>query len=160
MRHESCFEKLVQGAVLQHESMPGVSVVNHEKTILIIDDDEYFVKLLSDELGDEGYATKHAANGAEAILILKHLKPSLIILDIVMPVMDGMEVLGPIVRRYEDVPVILHSSYEDFRKDFKSWAADAYLVKSSDFVELKGTIRRLLGVNNRRKQARASDSRT
>jgi len=134
--------------------------VNHEKTILIIDDDEYFVKLLSDELSDEGYTTKHAANGAEAILILKHLKPSLIILDIVMPVMDGMEVLGPIVRRYEDVPVILHSSYEDFRKDFKSWAADAYLVKSSDFVELKGTIRRLLGVNNRRKQARASDSRT
>jgi len=134
--------------------------VNHEKTILIIDDDEYFVKLLSDELSDEGYITKHAANGAEAILILKHLKPSLIILDIVMPVMDGMEVLGPIVRRYEDVPVILHSSYEDFRKDFKSWAADAYLVKSSDFVELKGTIRRLLGVNNRRKQARAFDSRT
>lgn len=134
--------------------------MNHEKTILIIDDDEYFVKLLSDELSDEGYTTKHAANGAEAILILKHLKPSLIILDIVMPVMDGMEVLGPIVRRYEDVPVILHSSYEDFRKDFKSWAADAYLVKSSDFVELKGTIRRLLGVNNRRKQARASDSRT
>jgi DNA-binding response OmpR family regulator len=134
--------------------------VNHEKTILIIDDDEYFVRLLSDELNDEGYATKHAANGAEAILILKHLKPSLIILDIVMPVMDGMEVLGPIVRRYEDVPVILHSSYEDFRKDFKSWAADAYLVKSSDFVELKGTIRRLLGVNNRRKQARVLDSRT
>jgi len=134
--------------------------VNHEKTILIIDDDEYFVKLLSDELSDEGYATKHAANGAEAILILKHLKPSLIILDIVMPVMDGMEVLGPIVRRYEDVPVILHSSYEDFRKDFKSWAADAYLVKSSDFVELKGTIRRLLGVNNRRKQARGFNSRT
>lgn len=134
--------------------------MNHEKTILIIDDDEYFVKLLSDELSDEGYATKHAANGAEAILILKHLKPSLIILDIVMPVMDGMEVLGPIVRRYEDVPVILHSSYEDFRKDFKSWAADAYLVKSSDFVELKGTIRRLLGVNNRRKQARVFDSRT
>ncbi len=134
--------------------------MNHEKTILIIDDDEYFVRLLSDELNDEGYATKHAANGAEAILILKHLKPSLIILDIVMPVMDGMEVLGPIVRRYEDVPVILHSSYEDFRKDFKSWAADAYLVKSSDFVELKGTIRRLLGVNNRRKQARVLDSRT
>lgn len=62
-----------------------------KKTILIIDDDKYFVKLLSDELGDEGYNTKHAANGAEAILMLRHLKPSLIILDIVMPVMDGME---------------------------------------------------------------------
>ncbi len=124
------------------------------KTILIVDDDEYFVKLLADELGDEGYTTKHASNGVEAILVLKHLKPSLIILDIVMPVMDGMEVLGPIVRRYEDVPVILHSSYEDFRKDFKSWSADAYLVKSPDFRELKGVIRSLLTKNRRRRPSR------
>jgi DNA-binding response OmpR family regulator len=125
--------------------------LNDGKTILIIDDDEYFVKLLSEELGDEGYVTKHASNGVEAILALKHLKPILIILDIVMPVMDGMEVLGPIVRRYEDVPVILHSSYEDFRKDFKSWSADAYLVKSPDFRELKGVIRSLLSTNRRRR---------
>ncbi len=124
------------------------------KTILIVDDDEYFVKLLAEELGDEGYTTKHASNGVEAILVLKHLKPSLIILDIVMPVMDGMEVLGPIVRRYEDVPVILHSSYEDFRKDFKSWSADAYLVKSPDFRELKGVIRSLLTKNRRRRPGR------
>jgi DNA-binding response OmpR family regulator len=124
------------------------------KTILIVDDDEYFVKLLAEELGDEGYTTKHASNGVEAILVLKHLKPSLIILDIVMPVMDGMEVLGPIVRRYEDVPVILHSSYEDFRKDFKSWSADAYLVKSPDFRELKGVIRSLLTKNRRRRPSR------
>ncbi len=124
------------------------------KTILIVDDDEYFVKLLSEELGDEGYITKHASNGVEAILVLKHLKPSLIILDIVMPVMDGMEVLGPIVRRYEDVPVILHSSYEDFRKDFKSWSADAYLVKSPDFGELKGVIRSLLNTSRRRRPGR------
>lgn len=70
-----------------------------------------------------------------------------------MPVMDGMEVLGPIVRRYEDVPIIVHSSYEDFRKDFKSWAADAYLVKSGDFSELKSVVHRLLRPNNRKKRA-------
>ena len=127
---------------------------NDTKTILIIDDDKYFVKLLSEELADEGYQTKHAANGAEAILMLRHLKPSLIILDIVMPVMDGMEVLGPIVRRYEDIPIILHSSYEDFRKDIKSWAADAYLIKSGDFAELKSVVRRLLRPCGRRKTAR------
>ncbi|MEN6616891.1 MAG: response regulator [Syntrophorhabdus sp.] len=133
---------------------------NDKKTILIIDDDEFFVKLLSEELADEGYATRHASNGAEAILMLRHLKPSLIILDVVMPVMDGMEVLGPIVRRYEDVPIILHSSYEDFRKDFKSWAADAYLIKSGDFVELKAVIRRLLKSNHRKKTARVLYSET
>ena len=124
---------------------------NNEKTILIVDDDEYFVRLLWDELEDEGYEIKHAANGAEAILMLKNLKPSLIILDVVMPVMNGMEVLGPIVRRYEDVPIIMHSSFEDFRTDVKSWAADAYLVKSGEFTELKSVIRRLLRSNNREK---------
>ncbi len=133
--------------------------MDDEKTILIVDDDECFVKLLSEELGDEGYITKHASNGVEAILVLKHLKPSLIILDVVMPVMDGMEVLGPIVRRYEDVPVILHSSYEDFRKDFKSWCADAYLLKSPDFGELKAVIRSLLNRSRRRKPSRIRDSR-
>ena len=134
---------------------------NHKKTILIIDDDEFFAKLISEELGDEGYVTRHASNGAEAILMLKHLKPNLIILDIVMPVMDGIEVLGPIVRRYEDVPVILHSSYEDFRKDFKSWAADAYLTKSGDFTELKAVVRRLLRGNDRkRKEPRTALSGT
>lgn len=131
-----------------------------KKIILIIDDDEFFVKLMSEELGDEGYEVRHAANGAEAILMLRHLKPNLIILDIVMPVMDGMEVLGPIVRSYEDIPVILHSSYEDFRKDFKSWAADAYLVKSGDFTELKSVVRRLLRPHHRKKTARALYSET
>ena len=130
----------------------GVFILNNnKKTILIVDDDEYFVRLLSDELEDEGYQTKHASNGAEAILMLRHLKPSLIILDIVMPVMDGMEVLGPIVRRYEDVPIIVHSSFEDFRTDVKSWAADAYIVKSGEFTELKSVIRRLLKPNHRKK---------
>gem|GEM_PF-441389 len=130
------------------------TVLDNGKTILIVDDDEYFARLLAEELGDEGYTTRRASNGVEAILVLKHLKPSLIILDIVMPVMDGMEVLGPIVQRYEDVPVILHSSYEDFRKDFKSWTADAYLLKSPDFGELKGVIRSLLSGNRRRRPAR------
>lgn len=129
----------------------GVIAMDDEKTILIIDDDEYFAKLLADELGDEGYKTKYAANGAEAIAMLKNFKPSLIVLDIVMPVMNGIEALGPIVKRYEDVPVILNSSYEEFKKDFKSWTADSYLLKSSDLTELKSEIRHLLHKNKRRR---------
>lgn len=127
--------------------------MNHEKTILIIDDNEYFAKLLADELGEEGYKTKHAFNGAEALLIIKDLKPDLIILDIVMPVMNGMEALGPIVRRYEDVPVILYSSYDEFKRDFKSWSADSYLIKSPDLTELKDEIRRLLLKEKRKRSS-------
>jgi len=117
------------------------------KTILIIDDDKRYTSLLSEELEDEGYKTAHAGNGAEAIRILKDFKPDLIILDIVMPVMNGIEALGPIVRQNRDVPVILHSSYPDFKQDFKSWQADAYLIKSSDFSELKSEVKRLLNLD-------------
>jgi DNA-binding response OmpR family regulator len=59
-------------------------------------------------------------------------------------VMDGMEALGRIVGQHKDIPIILYSSYPHYKKDFMSWAADAYLTKSSDLTELKRMIRNLL----------------
>jgi CheY-like chemotaxis protein len=85
-----------------------------------------------------------ARNGREALRQLEETTPDLIILDIVMPVMDGMEALGQIMGRERNVPIIIHTSYPGYREDFMSWAADAYVAKSSDFQELKDTVRRLL----------------
>jgi two-component SAPR family response regulator len=76
---------------------------------------------------------------------LKDFKPDLVVLDIVMPVMDGMEALGRMIGKYKDIPIILYSSYPHYREDFMSWAADAYLIKSSDLTDLKKTIKNLLG---------------
>ncbi len=123
------------------------NIMGFHKTILIIDDDKRYTSLLSEELQDEGYKTVRAGNGAEAISILKDLEPDLIILDIIMPIMSGIEALGPIVRQNKGVPIILHSSCPDFKKDFKSWQADAYLIKSSDFSELKREVKKLLNLD-------------
>ena len=112
--------------------------------ILIVEDDGSQRFLYSEELRDEGYEPITAKNGKEAIRMLKDFKPDLIILDIVMPVMDGMETLGRIIGQYKDLPVILFSSYPHYREDFMSWAADAYLTKSSDLSKLKETIKTLL----------------
>ena len=112
--------------------------------ILIVEDEESQRMLYSEELKDEGYEPILAKNGKEAMRILKKLKPDLIVLDIVMPVMDGMEALGRIIGQHRDVPIILFSSYPHYREDFMSWAADAYLTKSSDLTELKESIRALL----------------
>ena len=71
-------------------------------------------------------------------------KPDLIVLDIVMPVMDGMEALGRMIGKHKDIPIILYSSYPHYRDDFMSWMADTYLTKSSDLTELKETVRDLL----------------
>ena len=112
--------------------------------ILIVEDDESQRFLYSEELREEGYESITAKNGKEAIRMLKDIKPDLIILDIVMPVMDGMEALGRIIGRYRDVPIILYSSYPHYKEEFMSWAADAFLTKSSDLTELKQTVRNLL----------------
>jgi two-component system response regulator (stage 0 sporulation protein F) len=112
--------------------------------ILIVEDDESQRLLYSEELKEEGYEPLLAKNGKEAIRVLKKIKPDLIVLDIVMPVMDGMEALGRIVGQHKDIPIILYSSYPHYKEDFMSWAADAYLTKSSDLTELKRMIKNLL----------------
>jgi two-component system response regulator (stage 0 sporulation protein F) len=112
--------------------------------ILIVEDDASQRLLYSEELKEENYEPITAKNGREAMQVLKKIEPNLIVLDIIMPVMDGMEALGRIIRKHKDIPIILYSSYPHYRDDFMSWMADAYLTKSSDLTELKETIRNLL----------------
>ncbi len=115
-----------------------------KKKILVVEDEESLRLLYEEELTAEGYEVLTAGNGREAIQQLEQRKPDLIVLDIVMPVMDGMEALGRIVGKERKIPIILNTSYPGYRDDFMSWAADAYVTKSSDLGELKGKIRDLL----------------
>jgi two-component system response regulator (stage 0 sporulation protein F) len=114
------------------------------KKILVVEDDESQRILYHDELCEAGYEVMLAANGREALNQLDRDKPDLIILDIVMPVMDGMETLGRIIREYRDVPIILNTAYSSYKDDFMSWGADAYVVKSADLGELKEKVREIL----------------
>ena len=115
-----------------------------KEKILIVEDEESLRLFYEEELKTEGYEILSARNGREAIQQLETTKPDLIILDIVMPVMDGMEALGRILRKGRKAPVILNTSYSAYREDFMSWAADAYVTKSSDLTELKKKIQELL----------------
>jgi two-component system, response regulator, stage 0 sporulation protein F len=115
-----------------------------KKRILIAEDDDSLRLLYEEELEAEGYEVLTARNGKEAIQQLEETRPDLILLDIVMPVMDGMEALGRILRKDRRIPIILNTSYSAYREDFMSWAADAYVTKSSDLTELKAKIRELL----------------
>jgi CheY-like chemotaxis protein len=114
-----------------------------KKRILVVEDEEGLRLLYKEELEAEGYEVLTAQNGREAIQKLEE-EPDLIILDIVMPVMDGMEALGRIVGKERKIPIILNTSYPGYRQDFLSWAADAYVTKSIDLGELKDKIKELL----------------
>jgi DNA-binding response OmpR family regulator len=125
--------------------------------ILIVEDDANLRFLYSEELKEEGYDPIVAKNGKEAMQFLRSIKPDLVVLDIVMPVMDGMEALGRMIGQYRDVPIILHTSYPHYKEDFMSWAADAYLTKSSDLTKLKTVIRNLLGNEGTRESEKLKD---
>jgi two-component system response regulator (stage 0 sporulation protein F) len=112
--------------------------------ILVVDDDEGLRDLYEEELEGEGYEVTTAKNGKESLQKVEKEKPDLVVLDIVMPKMDGMEALGRIIGKDKTIPVILHTSHPGYQEDFMSWAADAYLLKSTDLTELKEKIRELL----------------
>lgn len=111
--------------------------------ILIVDDDESILRLYKEELEDEGYQVFAASSGREAIEIFEREKPNIVTLDILMPDMDGIAVLRVMKNKDPNIPVIMSTAY-DYRDDFGVWAAEAYVVKSSDLTELKETIKRLL----------------
>ena len=110
-------------------------------TLLIVEDEANQRILFQEELNEEGYHVVLACNGKEALEKMVKALPDLIVLDIRMPVMDGMEALGKIIDKKKNIPVILHSAYASYKDDFMSWAADDYVVKSSNLTELKKKIR-------------------
>lgn len=112
--------------------------------VLIVDDEENVREFYKAELIDEGYEVLLASNGKEAIQCIQKDVPDLVVMDIRMPEMDGIEALGRLVARYKDLPVILNTAYSSYRDDFRTWAAEAYVVKSSDLTELKAKIRDIL----------------
>ena len=114
------------------------------KRILLVENDENQRLLYREELEGEGYEVVSAKNGKEALKCLEDCLCDLIVLDILMPEMDGFEVLGKIVSRYKTIPIVLHTAYGYYKNDFISWLADGFVVKSSDFSILKRTIKELL----------------
>ncbi len=65
-------------------------------------------------------------------------------MDINLPLMDGIEAMGHILSKNKDIPIIINTAYSNYKDNFMSWAADAYIVKSSDLTELKNKIEELL----------------
>jgi CheY-like chemotaxis protein len=114
------------------------------KTILVVDDDEAIRTLLQEELSEEGYQVIIAGNARDALKKVQEEALDLVILDIRMPGMDGLEALPRILGLKEGLPVILHSAYTQYQESFMSWAADAYVVKSSDLTELKTKVKKLI----------------
>lgn len=108
------------------------------KTILIVDDDVYIGNMLEEALRKEGYAVSRAYSGSEALLSLASGRPDLILLDLMLPGLNGEEVLAAI----QGIPVIVVSAkaeMEDKVSLLMGGAAD-YVTKPFDMPELMARI--------------------
>ncbi|TLD41348.1 MAG: Response regulator [Candidatus Jettenia ecosi] len=114
------------------------------KTILVVEDDKNQLILYKNELSLEGYNIITAMDGCEAISKARDYSPDLIIMDIQMPRMDGIESIGKILGERRNVPIIINTAYSNYKNKFASWSADAYIIKSSDLNELKEKIKELI----------------
>jgi two-component system response regulator (stage 0 sporulation protein F) len=112
-----------------------------KEKILVVDDDDGVREMLADFLGLLGYQPVLACNGREALNLLKEHQISLVVSDIKMPVMDGMELLREIKKQHTDLGVILITGYEpDYSQaSVKEAGASDYLTKpfSIDVIERK-----------------------
>lgn len=115
-----------------------------KKRILVVDDEEGLRLLYKEELEEDGATVELAASGPEALTKIEGNHFDLVLLDIKMPGMDGVEVLRMVKERWKDIPVILCTAYPHYKHDFGTWASDAYVVKSSDLTELKQAIKDIL----------------
>lgn len=114
------------------------------KKILLVDDEESIHLLYREELEEDGYEVHSALSGEEALEKLNIISPDLVILDINMPGMNGIDVLRRMKEMHPHLPVILCSAYQEFKQDLASWASDAYIVKSANLEELKAAVHKHL----------------
>ncbi len=122
------------------------------KSILIVDDEKDFCTVLSDSLSQDRYRVFTALNGKMALQLAKKEKPDLMLLDIKMPGMDGIEVLRKIKKMKKEIVVIMFTAYgtlETARKAMKLGAYD-YVTKPVDLFLLKSLVKEVLGEGSKK----------
>ena len=114
--------------------------------LLVVDDDKYIRRILSLGLGLEGFEVDQAADGLEAFEMLRHQRPDAIMLDLMMPVMDGRSFIHRVRDELgSDVPIVVLTSVDraEAMRDLAETGASAILHKPAEVHEIVETLREL-----------------
>jgi len=112
--------------------------------IMIVDDEASIRMLYREEFEDEHYDVVEAEDGLGLVARVEEERPDIIVLDIKMADYDGLDLLQEVRQRFHDLPIIISSAYGAYKGDYKTLAADYYVVKSSDLSELKQKVKKAL----------------
>ena len=135
-----------------------INLLGKASRILIVDDDDSIRSLLQQELGDAGYSIEEARNGKEALAAVRKNRPDLIILDIMMPEMNGFDVAAVLKNDPQtmDIPIIVLSIVQDKTRGFRI-GVDRYLTKPIDTGLLFSEIGNLLEQGKSKKKVMVVD---
>ena len=113
--------------------------------ILVVDDEALLVKGIRFNLQNEGYEVITGSNGLDAVRLVQEQSPDLVVLDVMMPNMDGLTACGKI-REFSDIPIIMLTAKTDDMDKLMGFdhGADDYMTKPFNILELKARIRALL----------------
>ncbi|KPL11252.1 hypothetical protein AMJ85_04015 [candidate division BRC1 bacterium SM23_51] len=117
------------------------------KKILVVDDEKNIRILFRDELEEAGYEVDLAESGREALEKIEAAPPDVLVLDIRMADMTGIELLEALREEHKQLPVIMCTAVRGLKDDFSIWDAEvfAYLTKPVDLDDLKEKVRQALG---------------
>ncbi len=119
-----------------------------KKRVLIIDDELEFLELMRIRVSSWGYEVADASCGAEGIDILCSQKIDIVVLDYIMPDMDGISVLKEIRNVNVKVPVIMFTGYPDIRtqKEAEKLGVSVFVPKLSDYQDVQNTLKSALSI--------------
>ena len=114
------------------------------RSILVVDDDPAIRDLVADALKDEGYQVETASNGAEAVEVVEHERPSLVLLDMRMPVLDGWGFAQVMRARGVRLPIVVMTAAENAQHWCDEIGGECALPKPFDLDQLFTTVARLV----------------
>ncbi|TAL50021.1 MAG: response regulator, partial [Chitinophagaceae bacterium] len=134
------------------------NIKGQNSTILVVDDDDSIRSLLQQELSDAGYIIEQATNGKEALESVRKNRPDLIILDVMMPEMNGFDVAAILKNDPQtmDIPIIVLSIVQDKARGFRI-GVDRYLTKPIDTGQLFAEVGTLLVQGKSKKKVMVVD---
>ena len=119
-----------------------------EAPILVVDDDPSIVSTVSEILDFEGYPVQTATNGVEALRAIERTEPSLILLDMRMPVMDGWGFASALRERGVSLPIIVMTAAENAERWAHEIEAAGYVAKPFDLLDLIAVVERYRTTKN------------
>jgi CheY-like chemotaxis protein len=131
---------------MAHANLAARSDRLDERSILVVDDDPSILDVMSMALELAGYSVRAAHNGAEALALVEEAMPSLVVLDMRMPVLDGWGFAQALQTRGLQVPILVVTAAQDARGWADQIHAEGYLAKPFEITELLRSVAQLYAV--------------